>query len=429
MRRTPFSSGSRDAPALRDQGPAPLPGRTDPIAGWLALVVGIGLVAFMIRPALALAQEPPAAPYEYLAVGGLVAFIGGYFWAGPVAFVRGARGRPDVAAGTLGLLAMAIALAEPEANWTILFVAVAVVAGAIVPWQRAVAAIALAAVLAMLARVAATGTPVGIVEAAFAVVISGLVVVSFGRLDRTARELTLAQAEVARLAAADERARIARDVHDLIGHSLSVIALKSELARRLVDVDPGRASTELRDVESVARGSLRDIRETVAGYRLITLETELAGTRMALSAAGFEMEVQQAIDVQDPTIEALLGWVVREGITNVIRHSAGTHCTIRIDALEGHVQVEIVDDGGGGHRHPPDVPGLAGSGLAGIRERLQAAGGRLEAGPLAGGGYRLAAVVPGRSVARGDVPATATRDGRGSGPDAGASVAPGGGPS
>jgi two-component system sensor histidine kinase DesK len=297
----------------------------------------------------------------------------------------------------------------------------------------------LTAVLAMLARVAATGGPVGVVEAAFAVVISGLVVVSFGRLDRTARELTLAQAEVARLAAADERARIARDVHDLIGHSLSVIALKSELARRIVDVDSGRASAELKDIEGVARGSLRDIRETVAGYRLITLESELAGARMALSAAGIEMEVHQAIDVQDPATEALLGWVVREGITNVIRHSDGAHCTIRIDALEEHLRLEIVDDGRGSDRQRPGVPGLSGSGLSGIRERLQAAGGRLEAGPLSGGGYRLQAVVPDRAGARARLALAARhdptdaggdegRDAPGSGPPSEASRPPGGGP-
>lgn len=307
-------------------------------------------------------------------------------------------------------MAFAIALIERDANWTILFVAVAVVAGAIIPWQRAIAAIVLTAVLATLARVVATGTPVGIVEFAFAVVISGLVVVSFGRLDRTARELTLAQAEVARLAAADERARIARDVHDLIGHSLSVIALKSELARRLVDVDSGRASAELQDIESVARGSLRDIRETVAGYRLITLGTELAGARMALSAAGIVMEVQQTTDVRDPATEALLGWVVREGITNVIRHSNGAHCTIRIKAVADQVQVEIIDDGRGHDRHGSGLAGLPGSGLSGLQERLQAVGGRLEAGPVPGRGYRLEAVLPDRTGWRAPSPAADARD-------------------
>jgi two-component system, NarL family, sensor histidine kinase DesK len=396
--------------ALRDEGLLRAPSRPDPIPGWLALGVGVGLVAFMIRPALALAQEPATGPYEYLAVGSLVAFIGVYFWAGPIAFVRRAGGRPSLAAAVLGTLAFAISLIGRDANWTILFVAVAVVAGAITPWQRAFAAIVLTAVLATLARVVATGAAVGIVESAFAVVISGLVVVSFGRLDRTARELTLAQAEVARLAAADERAKIARDVHDLIGHSLSVIALKSELARRLVDTDSGRASAELQDIEGVARGSLRDIRETVAGYRLITLDTELAGARMALSAAGIVMEVHQTTDVQDPATEALLGWVVREGITNVIRHSNGAHCTIRIKAVADQVQLEIIDDGRGHDRHGSGLARLPGSGLSGLQERLRAAGGRLEAGPAPGRGYRLEAVVPDRTGPRAPSPAADERD-------------------
>ncbi len=416
--------------ALRDGGLLPTPSRPDPIPGWLALGVGVGLVAFMIRPTLALAQEPATGPSEYLAVGSLVAFIGVYFWAGPIAFVRRAGGRPSLAAVVLGSLAFAVALIGRDANWTILFVAVAVVAGAITPWQRAITAILLTAMLATLARVAATGTPVGIAELAFAVVISGLVVVSFGRLDRTARELTLAQAEIARLAAADERARIARDVHDLIGHSLSVIALKSELARRLVDVQPGRASAELQDIEGVARGSLRDIRETVAGYRLITLETELAGARMALSAAGIVMEVHQTTDVQDPTTEALLGWVVREGTTNIIRHSNGTHCKIGITALADQVQLEIIDNGRGHDRHVSGLAGLRGSGLSGLQERLLAAGGRLEAGPVPGRGYRLTALVPDRAEPRSPTEAGGDNDQgvQQPGPSSAASGIPHGGP-
>jgi two-component system sensor histidine kinase DesK len=398
--------------SLRDEGLTPPSRRADPIPGWLALSVGFGLVAFMIRPVLALAQEPATAPNQYLAISGIAAFIGIYVWAGPITFMRRVEGRPSLAAAVLGSLAFVIALSQREANWTILFVAAALVAGAILPPQRALAAIVLIAALDMLARVAATGTPVGTIESSFAVIISGIVVVTFGRLDRTARELTLAQAEVARLAAVDERARIARDVHDLLGHSLSVIALKSELARRLIAGDPGRASAELQDIEGVARRSLRDIRETVAGYRRITLETELAGARVALSAAGIEVEVQRATEIRDVATEALFGWIVREGVTNVIRHSDGTHCTIRIDALAQDLRLEIVDDGRGNDRHRSRVPGPPGSGLSGIRERLEAAGGHLESGPLSGRGYRLAAVVPGGAGSGASLPSLGEGDER-----------------
>lgn len=348
----------------------------------------------MIRPGVALAQEPATAPSQYVAFGGLAVFMGVYFWAGPLALMRRVKGRPALAAAVLASLAFVIALDEREANWTILFVAAAVVAGTIMPSQRAIAALVPIAALATLARVVATGTPVGMVEASFGVMISGLVVIGFRKLDRTTHELSLAHAEVARLSAADERARIARDVHDLLGHSLSVIALKSELARRLVDDDPGRASAELQDIEGVARGSLRDIRATVAGYRLITLETELAGARVALSAAGIQVEVHQTADVPDRATDALLGWVVREGITNVIRHSDSAHCTIRIDSVQQNLWLEIVDDGRSNEQRRSGVAGPPGSGLSGIRERLQAVGGRLESGPLPGSGYRLAVVVP-----------------------------------
>lgn len=348
----------------------------------------------MIRPALELAQEPATAPSQYLAVGGLAVFIGAYFWAGPLTLMRRVRGRPGLAAAVLASLAFVIALGERDANWTILFVAAAVVAGAIMSSRRAIAALIPIAALATLARGVATGTPVGMVEASFGVLISGLVVVSFRKLDRTTHELSLANAEVARLSAADERARIARDVHDLLGHSLSVIALKSELARRLVDDDPARASGELQDIEGVARGLLRDIRATVAGYRLITLETELAGARVALSAAGIQVEVHQTADVLDRAADALLGWVVREGITNVIRHSDSAHCTIRIESVQQNLALEIVDDGRGNDQHRSGAPGPPGSGLSGILERVQAAGGRFESGPLPGRGYRLAVVVP-----------------------------------
>jgi two-component system sensor histidine kinase DesK len=120
--------------------------------------------------------------------------------------------------------------------------------------------------------------------------------------------------------------------------------------------------------------------------------------------------VHQTTDVQDPATEALLGWVVREGITNVIRHSNGAHCTIRIKAVADQVQLEIIDDGRGHDRHGSGLARLPGSGLSGLQERLRAAGGRLEAGPAPGRGYRLEAVVPDRTGPRAPSPAADERD-------------------
>lgn len=390
MHPTTSGADSRDSPG-RGHGEVSRPSRLlDPPSLWLAIAVAIGLLVFLGRPLLAVVQERPTTPEELIAYGGTAAFVTVYVWAIPIVLARRAHGRPAPTAVLLGLLGVLIALSHPEANWTVLFLAAGTVAGRISPPRGALTAIGVLAGLATLVRLASDATPVGTLESAFEVVLTGLVVLAFGQLEHTARELSRAQAEVARLAAADERARIARDVHDLLGHSLSVIALKTELAGRLLERDPRRASAELQDIERVARGSLRDIREAVAGYRRVTLDTELAGARMALSAAGMDVDVHQPSGILDEATDGLLGWIVREGITNVVRHSGGGHCSIRIEAIEQEVQLEIVDDGQGHPGRGPMAPGPSGSGLAGIRERVEAVGGRMEAGPLPGRGYRLA---------------------------------------
>jgi two-component system sensor histidine kinase DesK len=203
------------------------------------------------------------------------------------------------------------------------------------------------------------------------------------------RELNLAREELARLAVTEERLRFARDLHDLLGHSLSVIALKSELAGRLIAVAPDRAADELRDVEAVARKALHEVREAVAGYRQPTLDEELRGGREILAAAGMSLEIERdRIDLPAP-VEAALAWVTREGVTNVIRHSRARHCLVAITARDGGVSIEITDDGDGA---TPDS--TTGSGLVGIAERISALGGRFEAGPRPKGGFRLAAWVP-----------------------------------
>src|SRR5581483_8548167 len=144
-------------------------------------------------------------------------------------------------------------------------------------------------------------------------------------------ELLEARAELARLAVAQERERFARDLHDLLGHSLSVIALKAELAGRLLGSErPEAAGSEIADVEKVARGALSEVREAVSGYRQPTLEGELAGARAALSAAGIDAEVRRDPASLDSQTEAVFAWAVREGATNVIRHSGARRCTVTI---------------------------------------------------------------------------------------------------
>jgi two-component system sensor histidine kinase DesK len=174
-----------------------------------------------------------------------------------------------------------------------------------------------------------------------------------------------------------------------------VITLKTELARRLLERDPSRASVELSEVETVARTSLRDVREAVAGYRRVDLDTELAGAAVALEAAGIEVDVRRSPGPLDQATDTVLGWVVREGVTNVIRHSAARHCEIRIEADPREVRIAIIDDGIGPRARERPGAGV-GSGLAGIRERVVGLGGRVEARAAPDGGHRLVAVIPAR---------------------------------
>lgn len=175
-----------------------------------------------------------------------------------------------------------------------------------------------------------------------------------------------------------------------------MIAIKAELARRLLPREPGRAAGEIAEVEAVARTALSDVREAVSGYRMPTLDGELAGARMALTAAGIDVDVARAEIALDPSAEAVLAWAVREGATNVIRHSKARHCLFRVTATLGAAGVEVLDDG----PSSASSNGCEGHGLDGLRERVGGINGSVCAGPRAGGGYRLAVEVPSPGGAR-----------------------------
>jgi two-component system, NarL family, sensor histidine kinase DesK len=207
---------------------------------------------------------------------------------------------------------------------------------------------------------------------------------AFFGIIRTNHELNEARAQVATLAAEGERNRIARDLHDLLGHSLTTITVKAGLARRLADHDPARAAVEIGEVEELARRSLADVRAAVSNYRVVTLTNELATAQEVLRATGIDARVLTPTDVVDPELQELFGWVVREGTTNVVRHSRATRCTITLGARS----IEIRDDG-------PGAPvGPTGNGITGLRERVAAVGGTVEAGNAPGGGWRVAVEVP-----------------------------------
>ena len=208
----------------------------------------------------------------------------------------------------------------------------------------------------------------------------GLDMIGIARMGSAIRELQAARRELARLAVIEERERFSRDLDDLLGQTLSMITLKSELARHLVTEEPDRCAQELSEIERVARHTLREVHEAVAGYRQPNLSSELEGARQLLEAAGIDSQIDSIQEVLPPAVDAVLAWMVREGVTNVIRHSRARHCRIHLTHNNSTVEAEVLNDGGARARVESTArPGL---GLVGLRERVSAPGGRMEAGPL-----------------------------------------------
>ncbi|MFD8750522.1 sensor histidine kinase [Kitasatospora sp. NPDC059577] len=219
-------------------------------------------------------------------------------------------------------------------------------------------------------------------------VVTVVVVGALGLLPSFAREIHDNRAELARLAVVEERLRFARDLHDVLGHGLSVVGMKMEVALLLLRNDPDRARTEIEQALAVSRGSVSDLRSLVRGYRQPSLESELEGVRSVLRSAGIACRTDQVPpDVPQPLQDAA-GWVVREGVTNVLRHSAATECRIKLRVDDGRLLVEVAND----EARPNDASD--GNGLRGLRERLTDIGGELTAGPDGSGGFRLLAHAP-----------------------------------
>lgn len=179
-------------------------------------------------------------------------------------------------------------------------------------------------------------------------------------------EVLAVREENAQLALADERNRFARDLHDILGHSLTVITVKAELASRLIDVDPARAKVEVDELERLSRDALADVRRAVEGYRELTLPGELARARAALAAAEIDAELPNSADEVPGDLRELFAWTIREGVTNVLRHSGARSCAVVLDADA----VEVRDDG----RGLAEAAVGSGNGLAGLRERASALG-------------------------------------------------------
>lgn len=200
-------------------------------------------------------------------------------------------------------------------------------------------------------------------------------------------ELRAARDEIATLAVTEERARMARDLHDVLGHSLTTITVKAGLARRILESSGNRdqAVAELRDLEHLSRTALSEVRATVSGYRKASLPAELVGARAALAAAEITADLPHAVDNVPAQLQEPFAYVLREGVTNVIRHSNARRCEVRL----GDSWIEIRDDGA-----PQESGANSGHGLAGLTERLAKIGGSLSAGPGPAGGFVVRASAP-----------------------------------
>lgn len=217
------------------------------------------------------------------------------------------------------------------------------------------------------------------------IALAGLGMAAVPQLIAVNADLHATKAELAELAVADERARLAHELHDLLGRTLSLIAVKAELATRLSATGDPSAKAELRDVQRLARHAVREVRQAVAGDHTPSVAAELAAARLALRTAGIEVSVDDAVPVIEPVHAATIAWVLREAVTNIIKHSGARRCHIAVEATDGATVLDIVDDGRG------PAGGDAGMGLSGLADRVQALGGAFEAGPGETGGFRLRA--------------------------------------
>lgn len=227
------------------------------------------------------------------------------------------------------------------------------------PWWRWTTAAT--ALLPLFSLLGSAGFPLFFFLLVWPIIILGVAIRVFDERERRARA---AQAELALVA---ERERVARDVHDVLGHSLTALSVKAELAARLLDIDPERARAELASIQETARQALAEVRATVGGLRAGNLAAELAAAPLVLSDAGVRTTVDGAIAETDPRHRTLLAWVLREAVTNVVRHADAGHVTIQL-APTGLV---VTDDGRG-------IEGPEGNGLRGMRERVTEAGGTLQ---------------------------------------------------
>lgn len=336
---------------------------------WL-ITVGTAVVA---------ASPGPASAVAGLAL--VVLFGLAFLAAAPIAWTLPLRGRLLVSAGLWALSFTLVPWLGGDIVGTWTYVGV-IVGMSVLPWRLTWLTIAALAALALVSEIVQAGQwSDGLIFLPAIVLSISMMMAAFARTIAAVNQLQATQERMAILAAERERDRVARDIHDILGHTLTVLTVKAELAGRLVEVDPPRAVTEIGEVEALARGALADVRATVAGFRGVTVSGEIAAARAALRAAGIEADLPGSTESVPAERRELAGWVVREGVTNVIRHSGATRCRVSLDGRG----VEVCDDGSG-----PGSAAETSTGLTGLRERAEASGARLSLGRSDLGGFRLA---------------------------------------
>ena len=356
--------------------------------GWVFAAIWLG---YLVAPLKTLI-EAPSGWERAVGLAGLTGFVAAYLVS--VADGRRSRvtGKPRPLAARWAQVAVLLALAAamvPGAGHYALTAGVYVTAVAMMNLPAS-HGIAVAAALFVVAETLPR-TVAGWRDGGYGLAILLAAVATYGLRVAFERNLRLveAQAELGRLAVDNERARIAADLHDILGHSLTVVAVKAELAQRLLDVDPERARAELRDVEMLCRDALADVRATALGVRGVSLAGEIAAARVALKAAHVRADLPTAADEVEGRWRELFAWTIREAVTNLVRHSRARSCQIR---LTPH-SVEVLDDGVGSAG--PDGQALDGQGLDGLRRRAEALGAQLSAGDRTDGpGFRVLLEAP-----------------------------------
>ena len=321
--------------------------------------------------------------------------------------VRGTAAQPRLMGLLCGMFVISVVACYTLGSpWLTLFSYTAIAIGVMLPPRYSF--LGVGAVTACLVVVGFTcpradvGTTASAAVSAF---LGGAAMSALQRMVSTMQELREAREAVAALAASDERLRMARDLHDLLGHSLSLITLKSELTARFLDqARYEEARAQVADIEKVSRQSLVDVREAIGGYRRPKLAVELAAVRTALGAADIEVDADPSIADGHPGLgpdeEGALGWALREAATNVVRHSGAKRCAVQLSEFlvedgSRSLRLEVVDDGVGASKGV-----RPGNGLSGLAERLELADGVLETGPgPRGRGFRVRASVPLRASA------------------------------